>query len=192
MIRSCLIALGSIAAAGLVAPPVHSAPYDNQPKLYLHAVPAPGPTCASLGLSSCQEATTTADTDGAGFDVLSWTACAPHQFQGTNWPKPGTGNILSWNTDCRTEATAVAGCFYCGAYSTDVLQVTPSPNDGLLEMARCNQTSVYLGLDDLGFVVATPGATAAGCNPCVGPCPEEPVPVQAATWSGVKALSRPR
>lgn len=218
---------GAASLAAMLAWPTlvaNAAPFDNQPKLLLHAVPAAGPTCASLGLIDCRNATTAvatgvgamytiylvaapgnlesvlgmrfgitygdgspeADADGAGFDVLSWTNCAPHQFTGNGWPKPGGGNILIWSAgDCRTEQTAVAGYFYCAAYGPDRLQLTPSFTDNMIEVARCNNANVVLDSDDLGAVVASVAGAEPGCNPCVEACTA--TSVVSRTWSGIKA-----
>jgi hypothetical protein len=142
-------------------------------------------------------------TPGAGVDVFGWTLCATLEFASTGWPQAGGGNLITWDsvTRCQTTQTnalvgvvAVAGYFYMGAYSNDVMRVTPRPVDGFAKVANCGSVEdiPYGGAPGevatdgetfLGAVGFGPGST--GINPCGR---ERPVAVAPTTWSGVKNL----
>jgi hypothetical protein len=141
-------------------------------------------------------------TVGAGVDVFGWTLCATLEFASTGWPQSGGGNLITWDsvTRCQTSGNAqlgvvaVAGYFYMGAYSNDVMRVTPRPVDGFAKVANCGSVEdiPYGGAPTdaatpsttfLGAVGFGPGSV--GINPCGR---ERPVPVENATWSGVKSL----
>jgi len=139
---------------------------------------------------------------GAGVDVDLFFLCATLQFSSTGWPQDGGGNLITWDatTACQVNgnpllgAVAVAGYFYLGAYSPDVMRVIPRPVDGFAKVANCGSVEdipwggaptdnatdgdTFLGAQGFG-----PGST--GINPCGR---ERPVPVAEATWSGVKTL----
>jgi hypothetical protein len=144
------------------------------------------------------------DFDGvefSGVDVFTWTLCATLEFVSTGWPQDGGGNLITWDATNRCQLTppgpvgsvGVAGFFYMGAYSNDVMTVTPRPVDGFAKVASCGS------VEDIPFGGAptdneTPGDTflgsvvfgsGIGINPCGR---ERPVPVAEATWSGVKTL----
>ncbi len=130
--------------------------------------------------------------DREKIDVFGWTLCAKLEFisPGTNaWPKPGGGNLITWDssTECQTGEVAVAGYFYAAAYNNpDFFAVTPRPVDGVAKVARCNNAETTLAASDLGWAQFSAGATTAGCNPCIMLCP--PVAVEETTWGGIKSL----
>lgn len=133
------------------------------------------------------------DADGMGVDVFGWTLCATLEFvqPGANlWPKPGGGNLITWDAilRCQTGEVAVAGYFYLGAYSADKMSVKKRPADNAAKVARCDSAEEPpLGVEDLGFISFSAGGTTVGCNPCVAPgC--EGVPVEPTTWSNIKTL----
>jgi hypothetical protein len=132
------------------------------------------------------------DVDGVGVDVFGWTLCATLEFTqpGANlWPKPGGGNLMTWDAliRCQTGEVAVAGYFYVGAYSADRMSVKKRPADMAAKVADCSSAEAPpLGDEDLGFVHFSAGAATLGCNPCVMNC--MPVPVEETTWSGIKTL----
>ncbi|TPW17809.1 MAG: hypothetical protein FD129_224 [bacterium] len=134
-------------------------------------------------------------SDGVGIDVFGWSLCATLEFAtpGPNaWPRPGGGNLITWDpgTRCQTGDSGVAGYFYVGAYSTDQMILTRRPADNKAAVARCDATEPpALALGDLG-TASFNSNTSGGCNPCLINC-SAPVPVESATWSSVKLLSRP-
>lgn len=140
---------------------------------------------------------------GVGVDVFAWSLCATLEFASTGWPQDGGGNLITWDatTRCQTAGNAtigvvaVAGYFYMGAYTNDVMRVTPRPVDGFAKVANCGSVEdvpyggspLDAGVNDgntfLGAVGFGPGT--AGINPCGR---ERPVGVESSTWSGVKNL----
>lgn len=131
--------------------------------------------------------------DGVGFDSFGWTLCATLEFQqpAPAWPSSGGGNLITWDAGlaCQTTepggagtgVTAVAGYFYCGAYSPDCLSLGPRPVDNAGKVADCSS------VEDL--ITGTPShygqacwGTAAGYNPC-----GLVTPVENATWSQIKS-----
>lgn len=124
------------------------------------------------------------DYDGAahsGVDIFSWSLCADTQTSTPGWPAPGTGNRVLWNSgNCQTTepggagtgVITAAGYFYCAAYSSDRLAITPHPTTGTATLLGCGGEvdSVYFpgtcnpGLH-LGFVSFGGGAGYCPCSP---------------------------
>lgn len=74
----------------------------------------------------------------SGVDILEWRLCADSEFPSAGWPAAGSGNRVTWDTSlaghCQfgvppngNGVTAVAGYFYCAAYTPDFLRVTANP-----------------------------------------------------------------
>jgi len=131
------------------------------------------------------------ESDLAGIDIFGWTLCATLEFvtPGSNvWPRPGGGNLITWDStnNCQTGEVAVAGYFYAAAYSADYFAITPRPVDGISKVANCNNTETNLVQGDLGWAQFSTGAVTPGCNPCAQICP--PVAVETTTWGGIKSL----
>ena len=111
--------------------------------------------------------------DYQGVDILAWNVCASLEFTSGNWPDPGSGNLVTWDSinRCQTGEVGVAGYFYMGCYwSPDILQIVPRPVDGLAKIADCNSFEVVVPPASLGRASFSAGATIPGCNPCDGPC----------------------
>lgn len=133
----------------------------------------------------------------SGVDVFGWSLCATLEFSSTGWPQSGGGNLITFNTslpqctlppgNANIGAVAVFGYFYMGAYTPDLMRVTPRPVDGLAKVANC------ASFEDIVFVGANDGETFLGAigfgRPGINPCGRErPVGVENSTWSGVKNL----
>ena len=132
--------------------------------------------------------------DLMGIDVFGWTLCGALEFPtpGPNeWPRPGGGNLITWDrtVDCQTGDVGVAGYFYAAAYSQDAFRITPRPVDQLAKVASCeNVETVLLEYNDTGCAYFSPGAVNVGCNPCVQGCFIDPV--ETTTWSRIKTFAR--
>jgi hypothetical protein len=113
--------------------------------------------------------------DLAGLDIFSWTLCATQEFSMSSppWLEPYSGTIVVWSpeSNCQTGDVAVAGYFYCSAYSNDVLQIIKRPVAGAAELANCSLSSIILNESDLGFLTFSSDGSSPGCNPCDRPCP---------------------
>lgn len=74
-----------------------------------------------------------------GVDVLGWSHCATLEFHGDDWPRAGSGNLLTWSPsdDCQRRSPAVVGFFRVTAHSPGDLRLTPRPADGLAAVAGC-------------------------------------------------------
>lgn len=135
---------------------------------------------------------------GAGVDVFTWTNCATLEFSSTGWPASGGGNLITWDNTAKCQRTipagndplngvvAVAGYFYMGAYTPDLMRVTPRPVDGQAKVGDCAGNEDLIG--GLGYPAVAPShlgiaafGQAGGYNPC-----GLPTPTQATTWSGIK------
>jgi len=139
------------------------------------------------------------DYNGAalqGVDVDLFFLCATLQFSSTGWPQDGGGNLITWDatTACQVGgnatvgAVAVAGYFYMGAYTPDVMRVTPRPVDGTAKVANCGSVEdiVFAGDDAHTFLGAVGfGPGMQGINPCGR---ELVLPVETTSWSAVKTL----
>lgn len=139
--------------------------------------------------------------DGApnsGVDVYAWQLCATLEFTSTGWPASGGGNLITWDTAGRcqrtepggagTGVTALAGYFYCAAYSPDLFRVIPRPIDGKAKVADCSSNEDLIG--GTGYPGSPPHLgvlkfSASGTEQ--GYCYVD-LPVQTTTWSGIKAL----
>jgi hypothetical protein len=106
------------------------------------------------------------------------------------WPRPGGGNMITWDTTtrCQSSQMAVAGYFYLAAYSADRLSVIPRPVDGRATVANCQAYETVLSDSELGYVSFSSTAGTAGCNPCTADCRGRTIPVIPTTWGGIKAL----
>ncbi|MDZ4803356.1 MAG: hypothetical protein SGI90_00665 [Candidatus Eisenbacteria bacterium] len=135
---------------------------------------------------------------GAGVDVFTWSLCATLEFASTGWPQDGGGNLITWNAtgpqctappgNATVGAIGIAGYFYCGAYSPDMMRVTPRPVDGLAKVAGCGS------VEDITYTSPNDGATFLGAigfgQPGINPCGRDlpPLGLENSTWSGVKTL----
>lgn len=131
--------------------------------------------------------------------VYGWTLCATLEFSSPSpaWPNPGSGNLVTWNAtgpQCLTPpgnagvgAIGVAGYFYMAAYESSLFRITPRPADNLAKVANCGsvEDNVFTSPDDNLTFLGALGFARNGINPCGR---ELPVPVENATWSGVKTL----
>jgi hypothetical protein len=132
----------------------------------------------------------------AGVDVFGWVLCATLEFSSTGWPAAGGGNLITWDSVLRCQtggnatvgAVAVAGYFYMGAYTNDVMRVTPRPVDGVAKVANCGSIEdiVYASPNDSQTFLGALGFGQPGVNPCGRDLP--PLPVEPTSWSGVKTL----
>lgn len=124
-----------------------------------------------------------------GVDVFMWTLCATLQFTSGGWPAAGSGNLITWDATnkCQLGETAIAGYFYCGAYTPDALRLVVRPADGRAAVADCGAAQYDLTEADLGSARFAIGGQSPGCNPCAGSC-APPTPVQPLTWSQIKSL----
>lgn len=122
-----------------------------------------------------------------GVDIYYWNSCTTLQFPMPNWPASGSGNLLTWdpNVQCqRTEpdgpgtgVVAVAGYFYLGAYSPDVLRLTPRPADGKAKVIDCTTATeslleggaVHHDPSHLGYASFSVDGSVPGYNPCAAP-----------------------
>jgi hypothetical protein len=129
--------------------------------------------------------------NGIGVDIFSWQRCAQLEFKSPfpAWPAPGSSNLITWNTTtrCQTGDYAVAGYFYLTAHGPDRLSVIRRPSDKAAKLADCGSTEVPLEVGRLGFVQFSAQGNQPGCNPLLSEC-DEPVAVEASTWSRMKAL----
>lgn len=152
---------------------------------------------ATSGIGGLQCGVTFNGAPGAGVDVFGWTLCATLEFVSTGWPQSGGGNLITWDTASKcqrfepggagTGVTAAAGYFYCGAYSADVMALTPRPVDGTAKVADCLSNETVIGGTGFPVNVASHLGTVkfgggAGYNPCGAI-----TPVQSTTWSNIKA-----
>jgi hypothetical protein len=108
-------------------------------------------------------------------DVFSWSLCASIEFpspEPRTWPEPGSGNLVTWNTEtvCQTGPVAVAGYFYVAAYSPDVLEIAPRPSRGAAIVSTCEAMDETIPVAGLGQVRFSASGTDPGCNPCTAPC----------------------
>lgn len=142
----------------------------------------------SVGVAGLQFGISYNGLAGAGVDIFQWNKCGDMEFASTTWPETNTGNMITWvpETNCQIgPTTTAAGYFYIGVYTADRLAIIPRPVDGKAKVASCyaveddltGQSPSPLGYADFG--------TGSGYNPCTAI-----VPVEAATWSGVKSLFR--
>jgi hypothetical protein len=130
----------------------------------------------------------TAINDGQGIDVWGWTICGP-ALPGVGWPAPHTYVFTEWPHPCPTAANNCAGYFSVTAYSPSVMRLEGRPDDGKAVVFGCpNGNEIVIPSSDLGSAIFTVNGIQSGCNPCVSACPENPITVEASTWSRVKTL----
>lgn len=142
-----------------------------------------------LGLAGAQFGIHYDAVAGSGVDVFTWTLCATLEFVSTGWPDSDGGELLTWDaaTACVKNEVGVAGYFYAGAYSTDLLKITARPVDSNMKVADCQSQEITLDpANDGGSASFTAGGTTDGCNPCLAGC--SGVPVESTTWGKIKAL----
>jgi hypothetical protein len=132
---------------------------------------------SSVGLAGAVFGITYNAGTGSGVDAFGWQLCADKEFTGNDWPEPGSGNLIVWNseTNCQTSAaagdsdggiTAVLGALYVYAYGADTLLVTPRdyvPQEDF-GVADCEATESLLPYPDNGGR-ATFGVSG-GKDPC--------------------------
>lgn len=120
---------------------------------------------------------------GQGVDVFGWTLCADLQVPANGWPDSGGGNQILWQNCQRTippgdiGVKAVAGYFYCAAYSPGQLRITAHPNLGEVRILDCNDASVriadpvttFCGWSQVGQVDFGGGIGFSPCSMLCGP-----------------------
>lgn len=161
----------------------------GSPASFYHAYICVGNQSDSVGVAGVQFGLTFNDSPSQGVDIFSWTRCATLDFPMPNFPfLTNSGNLVTWDriNDCQIgPASAVAGFLYLGAYTPDRLAIVPRPVDGTAKVADCNSAE-----EDLtGQIPSALGFADFGTGPGYNPC-STIVPVEAATWSGVKSLFR--
>ncbi len=130
---------------------------------------------------------------GSGVDVFGWTSCVDTQapMSGPNgvWPASGSANRMIFSFgNCQSEtvpgyenegAHVTLGAFYTYAYGPDVLEVSYNLNvpAGEFDVVDCAAVGSVLPPSAAGSVsfVTSGQASVGGCNPCLGPCAEDPV-----------------
>lgn len=124
----------------------------------------------------------------SGVDVFTWSLCATLEFSATGWPESGGSDLITWDktNKCQKGEVAVAGYFYCAAYSPDTFKIVFRPVDTppAAKVADCNSVEIPLGENDMGSAVFSVAGTNQGCNPCINSC--GPTAVQPSTWSSIK------
>ena len=160
--------------------------------VYLLAVKAYLPNLAGLQCGIQYEGGADPEGGESPINISAWTSCATLEFPTPGadaWPRPGGGNLLTWDAlnTCQTGEVGVAGYFYLGAYAPATMRLTTRPVSGLATLADCSSVeSEPLLTKDLGFVAFSAGALTDGCNPCITEC--MPVAVAPTSWSGIKSL----
>lgn len=119
--------------------------------------------------------------------VFDWTNCGDLQFPSSNWPAPGSGNLVTWQqARCATplivlnNSIAVAGYFYLGAYGPGRISLTVRPASGHAKIANCPGTEYDL-TPNASFLGSVGFGGLQGGNGCLFPDP-----VTSSTWSGIK------
>lgn len=125
----------------------------------------------------------------AGVGIFGWTLCGDAEAPSGDWPNPGSGNRIVWDTEgnCQVETIgsegvhAVAGWLYAYAYGDSRFRVRVPGGDppGTLEVLDClgnvvipQQESPVLGFGGI-----------MGFNPCAGG-----VAARASTWGRIKSV----
>jgi len=129
------------------------------------------------------------DVDGIGLDLFGWTLCATLEFQQPSppWPKPGGGNLITWDADnnCQRRDYAIAGYFYAAAYGDDRLTLIKRPIDNVVKVADCTAAeNLNMVPEDLGYADFNVAGTG-GCNPCNELC--HGTPTVPTTWGKIKS-----
>lgn len=142
---------------------------------------------ATEGIAGLQFGITYDGAPTRGVDIYYWNSCTTLQFPMANWPGASSGNLLTWdfNVKCQraepdgpgTGVVAVAGYFYLGAYSPDVLRLTPRPVDGMAKVVDCGTATeslleggaVHHDPSVLGYASFSVDGSVPGYNPCAAP-----------------------
>ena len=179
----------AVTSGGITTPT--EGPFHFVYLLAVHGTVATGLAEIRCGIDY-QEGAAGAIGDRVGIDILAWRLCATFDNVSTGvpeWPRPGSGNTILWDLpeSCQEGETGVAGYFYLGAYSADVLRLTFEPTSGTASLRNCQSESVTLNTArDLGSAAFSPGGTEVGCNPCDLAC--DGIPVVPVTWGSIKSL----
>jgi len=120
-------------------------------------------------------------TTQAGIDVHSWTNCANLEFAESGWPASSTGTLITWDTSTNCQMAqpsgpgvkAIAGYFYCTAYSADELQLIPRPSDSVAKIASCSTLEDTISVAALGSCAFSVEGASEGYNPCLPESPPE-------------------
>lgn len=124
--------------------------------------------------------------DGVALDILQWNLCGYLQFNASGWPHTGSSVLITWDdtssdpllgcqrfvpagNDPANGAVAVAGYFYCGAYSPAELRITPATIDGTARVVSCGRVEDVI--EGAGVVrhpshLGIAGWGMPGYNPC--------------------------
>jgi hypothetical protein len=127
---------------------------------------------------------------GEGVDVYGWLLCADGEAtqeaisgeDRSDWPYPGSGIRITWNTQTHCQRNviaghevegihAIAGAFYVYAYGEGLLYVSPnmrSQSAPELAVVACDGSVDNLPFDRDGAVRFSPTGTLLGYNPCTG------------------------
>lgn len=166
---------------------------------YVHLLVKQGNVAAGVGGLQCGIQYDAAPQ--SGLDVFGWSLCATLEFVSTGWPAAGGGNLITWDTttkcqrfvpsgdDPQNGVTALAGYFYVGAYTPDIMRLVPRPVDGQAKVADCTAN------EDLIAGVGFPGPIShLGAISFGGPGGSPSIcggdPVEASTWGAIKAQIR--
>ncbi|HEX7879378.1 MAG TPA: hypothetical protein VF720_08210 [Candidatus Eisenbacteria bacterium] len=111
-----------------------------------------------------------------GLEVWGWTNCGTSELPMAGWPAPGTGNLVSFSVpaNCQTGgstslgAVATLGYSYCGAYTPDVMRITPHPIRGKAVVANCAavEDELFDSTDPRCTALGAVGFARPGINPC--------------------------
>jgi hypothetical protein len=151
---------------------------------------------ATAGIAGLEFGITYNGNASQGVDIYGWTLCATLEFQQPSpvWPSSGGGNLITWDSTNRcqvfepggagTGVVADAGYFYLGAYSPDVLAITPRPVSGFAKVATCAAEEDVVAPGPSPSHLGTAGF---GGQPGYNPCGLN-TPIQPTTWSNVKSI----
>ena len=122
-----------------------------------------------------------------GVDVFTWISCGDGEYPWDTWPRPRTGNSLTWLANCphnqpgESGGQGVAGAFYLYAYSEDIFSIAPFYGwvfeDGrwvgwqepYIEMINCKSESYMVNLETGRSAVRfSASGSGQGFNPCTG------------------------
>jgi hypothetical protein len=167
------------------------------PYYFIYLLANTQPSISNLGGLQCglfyQDYQAGGMDDGVGVDIYSWHPCSSLEFPSASpnaWPQPGSSNLMTWSSEtCQSGPLVVAGYFYVGAYSPDILAVVPRPSDSRAVLASCASQEYTIPTLQLGRVAFSAGATDDGCNGCLGGWPDCPPLPWPPVSSGPTALS---
>lgn len=131
---------------------------------------------ASAGLAGVQFGLSYNGKKEAGVDIYSWHRCTDIDMPTLEWPNSGSGTMLAWREAKRTEpegeglgVMAVAGYFYCAAYSPDELRISTHPlaNASVLDGSG-NESELTTTEDSslFGSISFSADGNSEGTNPC--------------------------